>query len=68
MATVRVIRILEYEGDPEWVKKSLEVRGVKGVFSIGTPNFPKTIREGFVTPADPIPEWFHQLQDPGKVA
>lgn len=34
MDKVRVLRILEYEGDREWIEKTLSCRGVKGSYTI----------------------------------
>lgn len=45
MSTVRVVRILVYEGDPQWVADSLEERGVKERKVLGK----GTITEGFLS-------------------
>ena len=44
-----VIRILVYEGDEEWVSKTLKLRAIKEELSLPT----GSIKEGFVAPYGP---------------
>lgn len=51
MKQVKIIRILEYVGDEEWMKRQMERNGVQGFLSLGETRW---IREVYCSPPQDI--------------